>query len=142
MSSPVPLRCLFLKSAAPSRCLRRNFHLSKQLYQRPDFPNIPAKASKDAPRKPVPRRTATANDFKAYSEEDKKKLTTHFKYTPAQLAAIEAGEAAIDPKDLAQQATIRNDPMAFEYYDDFATVHPLIDKPVRAPEENHDPKLR
>ncbi len=142
MSGPAPLRFLFSKSAAPSRCLRRSLHYSKQLHQRPDFPNIPTKATRQASRKGVARKETTADDFKVYSEEDKKKLITHFKYTPAQLAAIEAGEAAIDPKDLAEQATIREDPFAFEYYDDFATVHPVIDKPIRAPEENYDPKLR
>lgn len=58
------------------------------------------------------------------------------------MAAIEAGEAAIDPHDLAIQGTMREDPMAFEYTDDFSKIHPVIDKPVRAPEENIDPKLR
>ena len=142
MSGPTPLRCFFSRSAALSRCLQRNLHSTKQLYQRPDFPNILPKAPTEASRKNAARLPTTANDFKAYSEEDKKKLTTHFKYTPAQLAAIEAGEAAIDPKDLAEQATMRDDPFAFDYYDDFATIHPVVDKPVRAPEENYDPKLR
>lgn len=142
MNGPVPLRCLFSKSAAVSRCLRRNLHSSKQLLQRPDYPKIPTKAPRDASRKKVTRIATTADDFKPYSEEDKKKLSTHFNYTPAQLAAIEAGEAAIDPKDLAEQATVREDPFAFEYFDDFATIHPVIDKPVRAPKENYDPKMR
>lgn len=142
MSGPAPLRCLFSKSAAPSRCLRRNLHSSKQLQKRPDFPKIATRTPGGGPRRDVARTTTTADDFKAYSKEDKKKLTTHFKYTPAQLAAIEAGEAAIDPKDLAEQATIRDDPFAFEYYDDFATIHPVIDKPVRAPEKNFDTKRR
>lgn len=142
MSGPGALRCLFSKSTAPSRCLRRSLHSSKRLHQRPDFPKIPTKATRDASRKGVARKATTAEDFKGYSEEDKKKLSTHLKYSPAQLAAIEAGEAAIDPKDLAEQATVRDDPWAFEYYDDFATIHPVIDKPVRAPEENYDPKLR
>lgn len=142
MRCPTHLRCLFSNLAAPSRCLRRNFHSSEHFYQHPDFPKIPTEAGRDAPRRKVAKTTTTADDFKAYSEEDKKKLSTHFKYTPAQLAAIEAGEAAIDPKDLAEQATMREDPFAFEYYDDFATVYPVVDKPVRAPEENYDPKLR
>ena len=95
-----------------------------------------------ASRKNVARKTTTADDFKPYSEKDKKKLTTHFKYTPAQLAAIEAGEEAIDPKDLAEQATAREDPFALDYMDDFATILPVVDKPVRAPKENYDPKMR
>ena len=142
MNGAAPLRCLFFKPAAPSRCLRRNLHSTKQLFRQPDFPKTPTKATRDALRKNIVRTTTTADDFKPYSDEDKKKLSTHFGYTPAQLAAIEAGEVAIDPKDLAEQATIREDPFAFEYYDDFATIHPVIDKPVRAPESNYDPKLR
>lgn len=141
MSGPTLLRFVFSRSATPSRCLR-NLHSSNKLAQRPDFPKILPKAPGEALRKDVARVPTTANDFKAYSEEDKKKLSTHFNYTPAQLAAIEAGEAAIDPKDLAEQATMREDSFAFEYYDDFATIHPVIDKPVRAPEENYDPKMR
>ena len=139
MSSTHSLRCLFTKSVAPSRCLRRNLHSSKRLHQRPDFPKIVPKGSS---QKNVAKIPVTANDFKPYTEEEKEKLKTVFKYTPAQLAAIEAGEAAIDPKDLAEQATMRDDPFAFEYYDDFATIFPVIDKPVRAPEENYDPKMR
>ena len=142
MSGPASMRCLFSKSTGPSRCLRRNLHSSKQLQQRPDFPKINNKVPRGGSRRDVARRRTTANDFKVYSEEEKKKLATHFKYTPAQLAAIEAGEVAIDPKDLAEQATFRDDPLSFEYYDDFATIHPVIDKPVRAPESNYDPKMR
>ena len=142
MSRAAPLRCFFSRIAAPSRCLRRNVHSSKQLHQRPDFPKILPKASRDSPGEDIVREATTADDFPPYSEEDKKKLVTNFKYTSAQLAAIEAGEAAIDPKDLAEQARMREDPFAFEYYDDFATIMPVVDKPVRAPEENYDPKLR
>ncbi|MCJ1309871.1 28S ribosomal protein S5, mitochondrial [Agyrium rufum] len=64
------------------------------------------------------------------------------KYTPAQFAAIEAGEAAIPPSDIADQAVFRNAPMSLDYIDDFATIRPYIDKPKRAPESNIDPDLR
>ena len=143
MSRAAPLRRLFTKSAtAPARCLRRNLHSSKRLCQHSDVPDVPPKAPRKSSRKDIVRTATTADDFPSYSEEDKKKLVTDFKYTPAQITAIEAGEAAIDPKDLAEQATMREDPFAFEYYDDFATMLPVVDKPVRAPEENYDPKLR
>ena len=142
MGSHACLRCLFSKSAAPPRIVRRQFHFSSGLRQAPSLPKTSNKPSKDArTKKHTPTRTA-AEKFPPYSEEDKKKLTTHLKYTPAQLTAIEAGEAAIDPKDLADQAAVRGDPFAFEYLDDFATIDPVIDKPVRAPKENHDPKMR
>ncbi len=78
--------------------------------------------------------------YKPYSADDKAALAK--KYSPAQLAAIEAGEAAVDPEDLATQATIREDPFALQYIDDLSTIVPVIDKPVRAPESNYDPNLR
>ena len=142
MSRAAPLRCFFTKAAAPSRCLRRNLHSSKQLRQRSNVPDVTPKFPKDSSRKDVVKKATTADDFPPYSEEDKKKLTTNFKYTPAQLAAVEAGEAAIDPKDLAEQATMRQDSFTFEYYDDFSTILPVVDKPVRAPKENYHRKLR
>lgn len=147
MSSYRCLRCTFQHSITQARsCLRRDFHSSKPFHVRPERPKIHGKEPKKGPAQEsrglsVPRKT-TAQDFQPYSEEDKEKLTKNFHYTPAQIAAIEAGEAAIDPEDLRTQATLRADPMAFEYIDDFATIHPVIDKPVRAPEENYDPKLR
>jgi small subunit ribosomal protein S5 len=74
--------------------------------------------------------------FKPYTEEDKAGLKEE--YTPEQLAAIEAGEAAIDPKDMAEQFAIRQDPMKLHYLDDFSTIEPGVDKHVRAPKSNSD----
>lgn len=54
------------------------------------------------------------------------------------MAAISAGEAAIDPKDLAEQMHERHDPMAFKYIDDFSVIEPGIDRHLRAPKENTD----
>ena len=78
--------------------------------------------------------------FQPYTRPEKSALSK--KYTPSQLEAIEAGEAAIDPKDLAMQAAVRHDPMSLNYLDDFSSIQPVIDKPVRAPESNYDPNLR
>lgn len=78
--------------------------------------------------------------FKPYSQTEKAALSK--KYTPAQIAAIEAGEAAISPDDLANQGAIRIDPMSLGYIDDLSTIRPVIDKPIRAPETNYDPNLR
>ena len=82
----------------------------------------------------------SANLYKPYSQTEKAALSK--KYTPAQIAAIEAGEAAISADDLANQAAIRTDPMSLKYLDDFSTIRPVIDKPIRAPETNYDPDLR
>ena len=75
-----------------------------------------------------------------YTPEEKARLSE--RYTPEQIAAIEAGEDAIDPKDLEQQGTLRNDPLSPNYLDDFSIHHPVVDRPKRAPESNHDPNLR
>lgn len=64
--------------------------------------------------------------YKSYTDADKAELAK--RYTPAQLAAIEAGEAAISPEDLAVQARVRSDPFKLNYLDDFARVEPTIDK--------------
>ena len=88
----------------------------------------------------TPKEVAILKTLKPYSSKDKEKLK--LAYTPAQFAALEAGEEAIDPADIAQQATLRDDPMAFEYVDDFSKIHPVIDKAVKAPKENYDPKAR
>ncbi len=137
MNKSNPLRCLLSRCTAPSRpSLRRNLHTSKPVLQRPDYPTLPSRR----PRRKLRKAAVTAKAFKSYSDEDKAKLKEF--YTPAQLAALEAGEAAVDPRDLAKQATLREDPFAFDYIDDFATIHPVIDKAVKAPKGNYDPKLR
>ncbi|KAL8976141.1 MAG: hypothetical protein Q9205_007799 [Flavoplaca limonia] len=83
---------------------------------------------------------ATAKDLRPYSEKEKVGLAK--RYTPEQLAAIEVGEAAVDPNDLAEQGAAREDSMKLNYLDDLSTIHPVVDKPIRAPEENYDPNLR
>jgi small subunit ribosomal protein S5 len=55
-------------------------------------------------------------------------------YTPEQIEAIVAGEAAINPRDLTIQGRLRKDPYRFNYLDDFSTIQPTIDKrPKRQP---------
>ena len=83
---------------------------------------------------------ANPDTLKPYSEEEKKLLQKV--YTPDQIASIEAGEEAIDPKDLADQAVMREDTMGLRYFDDLSTIHPVVDKPIRAPEENYDTNMR
>lgn len=50
------------------------------------------------------------------------------KYTPEQMAALEAGEASIDPKDLTIQGRLRRDPYRIPYIDDFSRILPIVDK--------------
>lgn len=78
--------------------------------------------------------------FKPYTEREKQLLA--LKYTPAQLRAIEAAEAVIDPLDIALQGKRQTGPWALTYKDDMSLIHPVIDKPVRAPMADIDPDIR
>ncbi|CEJ58514.1 Putative 37S ribosomal protein S5 [Penicillium brasilianum] len=135
MSLARPARCLFCSfsraATQSTRVPRRQFHPSPaQLTNRkPKFPNIKApEASIASGPKP--------EDFKPYTEEEKAHLAKE--YSAAQLEAVKAGEAAIDPKDLAAQLNERDDPLKFNYVDDFSVIEPGIDRHVRAPESNSD----
>ncbi|EFX03605.1 37S ribosomal protein s5 [Grosmannia clavigera kw1407] len=69
--------------------------------------------------------------FPSYSTEDKEALRD--KYTAAQLAAVEAGEAAVDVRDLTVQGRLRTDgkTTGLQYVEDFSQVQPVIDKRAR-----------
>lgn len=108
----------------------------------PGASNVPAKA----PRSTKVPESKTRNkfgpaDIKPYTPEEKARLAK--KYTPAQLSAIEAGEAAVSPEDLYEQGVVREDSFRLEYQsDDLSKIMPVLDKPIIAPEENYDPNLR
>lgn len=163
MSVQQPLKCLFVCLASPARhCLRRGFHASRILQARPSPKHASIKAEdmglvkpSDKGRKRQARsppneelgvqpidaqRLADPKTLNAYTEEEKAMLQKV--YTPEQIASIEAGEAAVDPEDLKSQAVMREDTMGLKYFDDLSSIHPVVDKPVRAPEENYDPKMR
>ncbi|KAK3112631.1 28S ribosomal protein S5, mitochondrial [Teratosphaeriaceae sp. CCFEE 6253] len=53
------------------------------------------------------------------------------RYTPEQMKIIEAGEAAVSARDMAEQGRLRGDAFRPTYIDDFATMRPLVDKPIR-----------
>ena len=116
-------------------CLQRYLHSSR-----------PSRASQPtivSPSKPKKQRynLVPPESFKPYTEADYEELAKT--YTPEQIAAIKASEEAVDVNDLAQQATFRtNDPWLPNYLDDFSKHDLVLDKPLRAPEENHDPNQR
>ncbi|OJJ79561.1 mitochondrial 37S ribosomal protein uS5m [Aspergillus glaucus CBS 516.65] len=87
-------------------------------------------------------RNLKPENFQPYTAEQKAHLAKV--YTPEQIAAIEAGEASIDPSDMADQFGVRRDPMKLLYVDDFSVVEPGVDKHVRAPESNseYNPQLK
>ncbi len=72
---------------------------------------------------------ARAAQLTPYTAREKDLLA--MRYTPEQMKVIEAGEAAISPRDLAKQGRLRGDAFRPTYMDDFATLRPLIDKPIR-----------
>ena len=74
--------------------------------------------------------------FKPYTQEEKDHLRQI--YSPEQMAAVEAGEEAIDPKDLAEQFAFERGPARHNYVDDYSTIEPGVDKHVRAPQSNSD----
>ena len=78
--------------------------------------------------------------MKPYSEEERQKLKE--KYTAEQMAAIDVGEEAVDPEDLYDQGSVRNDPMSLKYLDDFSTLRPYIDNPPKPAEEHYDPSMK
>lgn len=139
MSLARPARCLFCSfsraaSAVGPRVPRRQFHPSPpSLNSKPKPPNGSESELKSLYQI---SREMKQDDFKPYTEEEKAGLREV--YTPEQIAAIEAGEAAIDPKDMADQFAFRTDPMKLRCLDDFSTIEPGVDKHVRAPVENTD----
>lgn len=81
-----------------------------------------------------------AQPFQPYTPREKQLLA--LKYSPQQLRALEAAEESISTQDLVMQGRMRGDPMRIEYKDDYSKILPLIDFPVRAPDEDIDPGIR
>jgi small subunit ribosomal protein S5 len=51
------------------------------------------------------------------------------------MKVIEAGEEAISAEDIAKQGRMRSDPMRIRYLDDFASMRPVLDRPMTAQEK-------
>lgn len=109
-------------SSTPTPAIRKRPGASSS---RAKFPNISAKdmGLAESKSKEV---SALAEHLRPYTAREKKLLAT--KYTPAQMKAIEAGEAAIDAGDMMKQGRFRTDPLRIDYIDDFATERPVVDK--------------
>ncbi|KAI0472358.1 37S ribosomal protein s5 [Xylaria cf. heliscus] len=121
-------------SAPVPRC-HAPFHSSAPLAKRkPRFKSIRAEEMGLITPKKIEE--FTKEKFPQYTPEELEILRK--RYTPEQMAALEAGEAAIDPKDLTIQGRIRRDPYRPPYLDDFSRVLPMIDhqpKPHPPPPE-------
>ncbi|KAF1348083.1 hypothetical protein BDV97DRAFT_298550 [Delphinella strobiligena] len=142
MSASKSTKCLFCKvlpSIPKPKSGRRNFTSSSSTNsanRKPAYPNVRAvdMGLVDA------KIDTAARTFRPYTAREKQLLA--LKYTPAQLRAIEAAENSIDPKDIVVQGRYRKDPFSLDYIDDMSKIKPVIDKPVRAPDEDIDPDIR
>lgn len=68
----------------------------------------------------------TKDKFPEYTAEEKEELRKV--YSAEHMAALEAGEAAINPKDLTVQGRLRDDSYKLPYIDDLSNIQPIIDK--------------
>ncbi|GAW13231.1 hypothetical protein ANO14919_026110 [Xylariales sp. No.14919] len=138
MSVARPARCLLSRGlaataskagvAAPAPRYRASFHSSAQLAKRkPRFKSI--RAEEIGLTTPEKIDEFAKEYFPQYSPEELEILRQ--RYTPEQMAALEAGEASIDPKDLTIQGRIRKDPYRPPYFDDFSKILPIVDKQPR-----------
>ncbi|PGH26961.1 hypothetical protein AJ80_01345 [Polytolypa hystricis UAMH7299] len=129
------LFCSFSRRAVTTAVPRRQFHASiiQQADRKPKHVNI--KVSELSSFQDL-----KTTHFQPYTAEEKARFAEE--YTPAQIAAIEAGEKSIDPEDIAKQFAQRDDPWAFKYLDDFSTIEPVVDHHIRAPVTNTDPYMR
>ncbi|KAI0436358.1 37S ribosomal protein S5 [Xylaria telfairii] len=139
MSIARPARSLLLRGLAatgsktgsavapPPRC-HAPFHSSAPLAKRkPRFKSI--RAEEMGLVTPEKIDEFTKETFPQYTPEELDILRK--RYTPEQMAALEAGEAAIDPNDLTIQGRIRTDVYRPPYFDDFSRVLPIVDKQAR-----------
>lgn len=107
------MTCRHLHSSAPLEARRR-----------PRFKSIPA--AKMGLQSPEEIDNFAKDKFPEYTPEEKEELRKL--YSPEHMAALEAGEAAINPKDLTIQGRLRDDPYRLSYIDDFKNIQPIIDK--------------
>jgi len=128
------MRCLFSNRAIPTPSFSptpfRPFSSTPRVARRSRYPSHypPISPSELEERTEAWNQTIDerAKNFRPYTEEERAALREI--YTPEQIEAIEAGEAAIDAKDLAIQARLRSDPWRLQYLDDLSKIDPIIDK--------------
>lgn len=136
MSVCRPARCLFAKATAsalpkpssapsPSPSPHRAFHSSAPRAARRRRPHYASIKAADLQQ----LSELAEAEFPQYDAAQVSLLAKQ--YTPAQMAAIKAAEAAIDPRDLYTQGAPRADPWQLPYEDDLAAVDPVTDHPPK-----------
>lgn len=131
MSVARPARCLLskrfaaaLKPATPT--CNAAFHSSARVEARKKQRFQSIRAEEMGLTSPEKVQKFTEDNFQPYTPEEIEVLKKH--YSPEQMEALQAGEAAIDPKDLTIQGRLRRDPYAIPYLDDFSRLAPVVDK--------------
>lgn len=132
MSVCRPARCLFARATArvlpkptPTPTAQRTFTSSaprEARRRRPHYASIKAEELQKL------NEQATA-EYPRYNASELELLEKQ--YTPAQMAAIKAAEAIIDPRDVYTQGSRRSDPWRMPYEDDLSEVDPVTDHPVK-----------
>ncbi|CAJ2511608.1 Uu.00g072330.m01.CDS01 [Anthostomella pinea] len=135
MSVVRPARCLLSRrfaatgqpaAGATPRCHAAPFHSSTQLSAKHKSRFKSIRAEEMGLVTPEKVEEYSKKMFPKYTPEEMDILRE--RYTPEQMVALEAGEAAVDPKDLTIQGRIRKDPYRLPYLDDFSKIQPIIDK--------------
>ncbi|CAI6249453.1 unnamed protein product [Periconia digitata] len=123
MSICRPVRCLLTTPALPkpTSTPKRSFHASTPRAARRRRPHYPSIKASDLNLIDE----AAAKNYPKYDTSEAALLSK--KYTPSQIAAIQAAETAIDPRDLVTQAQHRSDPWLLPYEDDLAELDPITD---------------
>ncbi|KAF2798341.1 37S ribosomal protein-like protein S5 [Melanomma pulvis-pyrius CBS 109.77] len=125
MSVCRPARCLFLRTtcnALPKPTPpKRTFHSTAPRPARRRRPHYPSIKAEDLQL----LNQAAETTFPKYDTSETSLASK--KYTPAQIAAIKAAEAVIDPRDLYTQGQERTDPWLLPYKDDLTRVDPVTD---------------
>ncbi|KAK3943447.1 hypothetical protein QBC46DRAFT_33203 [Diplogelasinospora grovesii] len=137
-ATAAPARC---SSGGPaSSCVVRQFSSSARLHvrRRPRFSNVRASEMGLVSEEKVAN--FSAEKFPRYTKAELAELAK--RYSPEQMKALEAGEAAIDPKDLTIQGRLRVDPYRMPYIDDFSDIQPIIDRRPKHRQPPPDPMAR
>ena len=131
-----PTRCVFQQLWAQRRlAIRRS--ICSTAYRNAGRQRIPQSQMSKEDRRALDEE---ASELKPYTEAERMALAQ--KHTPEQIAAIEAAEEAVDPRDLISQGHPREDPMRLKYIEDLSAVDPIADNQARPPIGATETKIR
>lgn len=125
---PPPTRRAFSTTTSNPARRRRNISLARL--------GPGGSTPKPSPKDDAQRIDQLASHLKPYTARENELLAQ--RYTPEQMRVIEAGESAIDPKDMVKQGRLRGDAGRIPYLDDFATLRPTLDKLPAQSDQNED----